>query len=257
MTTTAPKITMQSEGIVASMVPIDLGYDAVNVDVACALTTIVTVYMPLGESFTSSSVIWDDAAGTIVPAIGEYSDGISERHWDGTALSVPFQACIILGVAVELAADVNDSQTACYEFKEGNTSTYYFTQSGISTVTFETAVDLYIDIELTTFANLSWYSNGNIARDWKATVYGNQALCSSAVQIGLGYDPTLGQFTTACVGVQGTYYIPFGQTFVNTKFLYTDPAQQVSADAGEYSDGTVHRYWNGVAFNGGNDGACP
>ena len=60
---------------------IALSYNSQSGSNACALFPSTNYYIPFGETFSSTTVIYSDSAGTTFAADGYYSDSSIYRHW--------------------------------------------------------------------------------------------------------------------------------------------------------------------------------
>ena len=241
-------MTVQVAGTVVSLVPIALSFDASDPSLACKSTVKIIKYIPFGDRFYDTSVIWDDEAGTQVPTSGFYSDENYSRQWNGSILTAP-TSCPIIGARVHLAFHASSAQEACYTYPA---TTNFF----IPTLPFETTAELYTDLEMTTFAPPGHYSDGVKSRNWKSTLFGPTSICSLAVQVSLGFSPSSTDKGAtpvqpdACTEPKNPFYMPYGKVFSNTNKLSSDTAQIIPAPLGVYSDGSVYREWNGTIFSG-------
>lgn len=168
----------------------------------------------------------------------------------GTAFSVEPNCPVPPPAILVNLGEGSKSESAC-EQSFGLTGNYYI----LSSQTFETATQLYTDLQATTLAPSRWYANQNVARFWTGTAFNNSIEYTCTVRpVELGFD--VASDVSACSDFNttpSTLYIPILNNFSNATEIFDSNTGAIFAPQGFYSDGTIWREWDGSNFiNNGN-----
>jgi hypothetical protein len=152
--------TINSAAIVPLFDLVNLGFDAgPNTSCLIGLTGATPIYIPAGDAFSTTAVIWLNSDGTGVPPAGYYSDGVVQRLWDGVSSLGIAVACLPI-VPIDLGFDATSGVIACGNFITVPV-TYYSKIGGLL------ATDsLWSVLDPLTSAPSGWYSDGVNAREW-------------------------------------------------------------------------------------------
>ena len=202
--------------------------------VACNTPNNTTIWIPAGDSWTSTYVIWGADDGTIVPPSGFYNIGGQVREWDslagllGVVLGCTASSLITLKFGLILA-------DSC--FTPSRTLSLY-----IDTTSFETATGIWDDLAYTIPSPAGFYSFNGYVREWNGVNLLAYTPCISAL-VDLSYDGLSGP--AACVGSLQQGYID--DSFALATGLWVDEALTIPMPSGFYSDNSMWRQWDGVS----------
>lgn len=222
---------------VQDYIEIPLNLDGGDPGVACSFGAPFAHYIPAGQSFATTNVIWLNDDGTGVPLAGFYSNGTISRQWNGVdTLAAPVN-CPPEQIELSFGLDEVNLCTAPQ-------SAMYVE----SNATFADASLLRTDFAFSINADPGYYSDGIIYRVWNGFNFTgvNEPCPLVPVLIHSGVDDL-----TACAsGPDVTHYVEAGATFLTATELWFDPAGTIPPAATWWSDGVHAREWDGNAFIG-------
>ena len=198
------------------------------------------LYIPFGETFETTALIWLLPDLTGVPPPQYYSNGEVSRQWNGVDTLGPVEACV--PPPIELAYDLTDSGSIICEEVKGS---FYVPIGEV----FADATALYTDytLEPQFIADPGFYSDGLITREWTGT--GFEVAQSTCPRIGVLLRNGPNQFDPCTVGTQITLYIEAGAIWETAETLSFNPdGSGVPAIDEWYSDGDITRHWTGTEF---------